>query len=231
MTDMIPVNSDGFGGLGSGFMGGLIGGALFGGGLGGFGWGNRGGVGVGSAYDAGILTNMSNQISQGNLSNQIQHANDAAVAAQMSAIQTNADQNMFMGNLINSTGDAITGAINQGTITGLQNTGALQHSLCGINNNITTQGFENRLNAQQLAAQSQYQHCQISHQLADEACKTRELQRQIAYEQQSTQLADAKAQIAALQAQVNLTNQLSAQTAYLVNALGGAAAARTTTGS
>lgn len=33
MADMIPVNSDGFGGLGSGFMGGLIGGALFGGGL------------------------------------------------------------------------------------------------------------------------------------------------------------------------------------------------------
>lgn len=231
-AELLPVNSnDGFGGLGSGFMGGLIGGALFGGGLGGFGWGNRGGVGVGSAYDAGILTNMSNQISQGAISNQIQHANDAAVAAQMSAIQTNADQNMFVGNLINSTGDAITGAINQGTITGLQNTGALQQSLCGINNNITTQGFESRLNAQQLAAQSQYQHCQLSHAIFEEGCKNRELQREIASNQQATQLADAKAQIAALQAQVNLTNQLQAQTAYLIDRLGTAAARTATSGS
>ena len=216
MAEVIPVQTgnDGFlgGGLGAGLLGGLFGGMLFG--NGGFGWGNRGNVGVGSAYDAGLLTGISNQIT---------HANDSAVAAQMATLQQASNQNMFMGNLVNGTGDAITAAINQGTITGLQNTGALQSALCGINNNITTQGLEGQLNNQRLAAQSQNQFCQLSHQIFEEGCKGRELQREIASEQQAQQLADAKAQVAALQAQINLTQQLqasqAAQNAYLINAL------------
>ena len=216
MAEVIPVQGgDGFlgGGLGAGLLGGLFGGRLFV--NGGWGWGgNRGNVGVGSAYAAGLLTGLSNQIT---------HANDAAVAAQMSTLQQASSQNMFMGNLINNTGDAIVGAVNQGTITGLQNTGALQGALCGINNNITTQGLEGQLTNQRLAAQSQNQFCQLSHQIFEEGCKGRELQRQIASEQQAQQLADAKAQVAALQAQINLTQQLqasqAAQNAYLINAL------------
>lgn len=50
----------GFGGLGSGFVGGIIGGALFG--NGGFGWGgNRGGVGI---EMAGTLEPVSQQTQQ-----------------------------------------------------------------------------------------------------------------------------------------------------------------------
>ena len=132
MTDMnvLPVNDNQWGGLGGGFLGGILGGALFGGGFGG--WNRNGASGGAGAYDAGLLTGIGNQIT---------HANDAAVAAQMSILQSASNQNMFMGNLVNQTGDAITGAINQGTITGLQNTGVLQQNLCVINNNITTQGY------------------------------------------------------------------------------------------
>jgi hypothetical protein len=215
MAEVIPVQgNDGFlgGGLGAGLLGGLFGGMLFG--NGGFGWGNRGNVGVGSAYDAGLLTGLSNQIT---------HANDAAVAAQMSTLQQASSQNQFMGNLVNQTGDAIVGAINQGTITGMQNTGDISRQLCGINNNITTQGKDAQINALNLAAQSQRQFCDLSRQVFEENCKNRELQRQIQSESQAQALADAKAQVASLQAQINLTQQLqasqAAQNAYLINAL------------
>jgi hypothetical protein len=212
MAEVIPVQgNDGFlgGGLGAGLLGGLFGGMLFG--NGGWGWGgNRGNVGVGSAYDAGLLTGLSNQIT---------HANDAAVQAQMSTLQQASSQNMFMGNLVNSTGDAIPAAINQGTISALHSAGDTQRQLCGINQNITQQGLEGQLNAQRLAAQGQVQFCQIGHAIFEEGCKNRELQRQIASENQAQQLADAKAQVAALQAQINLSQQLAASQAAQTQAI------------
>ena len=207
MSDMsvLPVNdNNGFGGgLGAGLFGGILGGLIFGNG----GWGNRNGTSTGSAYDAGLLTGLSNQIT---------HANDAAVAGQMATLQSASNQNMFMGNLINSTGDAIVGAINGGAM-------ATQQALGSINENVTTQGYESRSMAQQLAAQSQNQFCMLSHQVFEENCKNRELARQIQSENQAQALADAKAQIASLQAQINLSAQLAAsqaaQNEYLVSAL------------
>ena len=191
-TTILPANnSDGFlgNGLGSGLVGGLIGGMLFGGG--GWGWGNRG---VGNAgVDATLL------------SNQIAHADDSAQAAQMATLQQTGNSNMFLGNLVNQTGDAIVGAI-----------GGVSGQLCGINNNITTQGYENRLQNQQLASQTQMGFCVLGHQISDEGCKGRELQREIAYENMQNQLADAKAKIAALESEKNLTTQMNAQTAYLI---------------
>ncbi len=196
MSDNISVlptgnNGDGFlgGGLGAGLLGGLFGGMLFG--NGGWGWGNRG-----NGTDSTLL------------SNQIAHADDSAQAAQLAILQQANNSNMFAGNLINQTGDAIVGAI-----------GGVSGQLCGINNNITTQGFENRLQSQQLAAQNQMGFCVLGHQISDEGCKGRELQREIAFENMQNELADAKAKIAALETEKNLTAQLNAQTAYLINQL------------
>ena len=88
----------GFGGLGSGFVGGIIGGALFG--NGGFGWGgNRGGVG----YDTGAINGMANQLNT--ISGQIANAD-------RDLLMQTANSNQFVGNLVNSTGDAIVGSIN-----------------------------------------------------------------------------------------------------------------------
>jgi len=196
MSENISVlptgNNDGFlgGGLGAGLLGGLFGGMLFG--SGGWGWGNRGNAGTDSTL----------------LSNQIAHADDSAQAAQLAILQQANNSNMFAGNLINQTGDAIVGAI-----------GGVSGQLCGINNNITTQGYENRLQNQQLTSQTQMGFCVLGHQIADEACKGRELQREIAYENLQNQLADAKAKISALETEKNLTAQLNAQTAYLINQL------------
>ena len=67
-----------------------------------------------------------------------------------------------------------------------------------------------------LAAQLANQHAELSRQIFEENCKDRELQREIQAQAVRDQLTQAQAQNAALTAQINLTNQLTAQTAYLV---------------
>lgn len=99
---ILPGSGSGWGGtaLGAGF-GGLIGSWLGNGGFGGFG-GNRAGIG----YDTGAINGIQGQLN--NISGQIANA-DRDLLMQTS------NQNQFVGNLINSTGDAITGAIAAGT--------------------------------------------------------------------------------------------------------------------
>lgn len=252
MTDEIThtimpsgVNS-GWGGtaLGAGF-GGLIG-SWLGNGFGGFGGGwNRGGA---TGYDAGALNAIQGQLNS--LSGQVANA-DRDLLMQTS------QQNQFVGNLVNSTGDAIVGAVNnasgniqQGiydnTINQVRNQGEsnlaisqgfnsvnssiagstaqIQNSLCGMNNNITAQNYENRLQAQQLASQQQNCCCQILQKIEQEGCANRELQRQIQTEAIQSALADAKAQNASLMSQINLSAQLNAsqnaQNQYLISVLG-----------
>ena len=145
MTDeithtILPNNGGGWGGtaLGAGF-GGLIGSWLGNGGFGGFG-GNRVAGGVG--YDTGAINGMSNQLNT--ISGQIANA-DRDLLMQTSS------QNQFIGNLVNSTGDAIVGAINstamntqQGiynnTLNQVQSQAATNLSMCqgfgGINSAI-----------------------------------------------------------------------------------------------
>lgn len=254
------IDGNGFGGLGTGgtlgagFIGGLVLGSLWNGG-GPFG-GNRGIGTVG--YDTGAINGIANQLNT--VSGQIANA-DRDLLMQAS------NQNQFVGNLVNQTGDAIVGAVNNGTQTTqnaicnlgqnvqngiFQNTltqvqsqaqtnlglcqgfggvnsniqGAanqLQGSLATINNNITAQNYENRLQAQQLAAQQQQCCCQVLQKIEQEGCANRELQRQIQTEAITSALNDAKTQNAALQAQINLSQQLAAsqaaQNAYLINAL------------
>ena len=212
MIDM----GDGFGGMsllsgGAGFVGGLVLGSLW---NGNGPWGGRGNAGVG--YDTGAIN---------------------AIQGQMSALQGHA------------TGDAITNAVNSANVANIQAQNAanvsnlqaraasdmaMQQGFCGvtnavntngaaINRNIIAQNYENRLQAQQLAAQQQQCCCQVLQKVEQEGCANRELQRQIQTEAIQSALADSKAQNAALMAQINLQQQLAAsqtaQTAQILAAM------------
>ena len=181
---ILPNAGSGWGGtaLGAGF-GGLIG-SWLGNGFGGFGGGaNRGAIG----YDTGAINGMANQLNT--ISGQIANA-DRDLLMQTSG------QNQFIGNLVNSTGDAIVGAINstamntqQGiynnTLNQVQSQAATNLSMCqgfgGINSaidrgvgslnlNIASQGAESRLQAQQLASQQQACCCEVKQAIEREGC-------------------------------------------------------------
>ena len=222
ITHTIMPNNGGWGGtaLGAG-VGGLLGSWLGNGGFGGFGY--RGGAGVG--YDTGAINAIQNQI--GNVQTQIANAD-------RDLLMQTAGSNQFVGNLINSTGDAITGAINAGardtqagifqnTLTQTQNQGATNLAMCqgfgAINQNITEQGGESRLQAQQLAAQQQQCCCQVLRAIEQEGCANRELQREIQTQAIRDTLAAAQAENQALKAQLFNTQAMAAQTAAIINAL------------
>ena len=217
---IMPNNGWGGTALGAG-VGGLVGSWLGNGGFGGFGY--RGGAGVG--YDTGAINAIQNQL--GNVQTQIANA-DRDLLMQTSG------QNQFVGNLINSTGDAITGAINAGardtqagisqnTLTQTQNQGATNLAMCqgfgAINQNITAQGGESRLQAQELAAQQQQCCCQVLRAIEQEGCANRELQREIQTQAIRDTLAAAQAENQALKAQLFNTQAMAAQTAAIINAL------------
>lgn len=218
---ILPGSGSGWGGtaLGAGF-GGLIGSWLGNGGFGGFG-GNRAGIG----YDTGAINGMANQLN--NISGQIANA-DRDLLMQTS------NQNQFVGNLINSTGDAITGAIAAGTLAQTQNQGATNLALCqgfgglnsaidrgigALNLNISEQGAQSRLQAQELASQQQSCCCQVLRAIEQEGCANRELQREIQTQALRDVLANSQAENAALKAQLFQTNAMNAQTAAIISAL------------
>lgn len=131
-TIMPAGGNSGWGGtaLGAGF-GGLIG-SWLGNGFGGFGGGwNRGGAGIG--YDTGALNGIQGQLN--NLSGQVANA-DRDLLMQTS------QQNQFVGNLVNSTGDAIVGAVNTAS-------GNIQHGIYDNTiNQVRSQGESNLAIAQ-----------------------------------------------------------------------------------
>ena len=144
------------------------------------------------------------------------------------------NQNQFVGNLINSTGDAITGAITAGTLAQTQNQGATNLAMCqgfgGINSaidrgigalnlNIAEQGAQSRLQAQELASQQQACCCQVLRAIEQEGCANRELQREIQTQALRDVLANSQAENAALKAQLFQTNAMAQQTAAIINAL------------
>lgn len=239
MTDeithtILPNNGGGWGGtaLGAGF-GGLIGSWLGNGGFGGFG-GNRVAGGVG--YDTGAINGMSNQLNT--ISGQIANA-DRDLLMQTSS------QNQFIGNLVNSTGDAIVGAINssamntqQGiynnTLNAVQSQAATNLAMCqgfgGINSsidrgigalnlNIADQGAQSRLQAQELAAQQQSCCCSVLRAIEQEGCANRELQREIQTQALRDVLTTTQAENAALKSQIFQTAAMAQQTATIINAL------------
>ena len=218
---ILPNNGGGWGGaLGAGF-GGLIG-SWLGNGFGGFGGaGARAGIG----YDTGAINGIANQLN--NVSGQIANA-DRDLLMQTSG------QNQFMGNLINSTGDAIVNAVNAGTLAQTQNQGATNLAMCqgfgGINSaidrgfgslnlNVAEQGAQSRLQAQELASQQQACCCQIIRAIETEGCANRELQREIQTQALRDVLANSQAENAALKAQLFQTNAMAQQTAAIINAL------------
>lgn len=213
-------NNGGWGGsaLGAGF-GGLIGSWLGNGGFGGF--GGRAGVG----YDTGAINAIQGQLN--NVSGQISNA-DRDLLMQTSG------QNQFVGNLINSTGDAIVGAINSSAMNNLQSQSANALAMCqgfgGINSsidrgfgalnlNIADQGAQSRLQAQELAAQQQSCCCQVLRAIETEGCQNRELQREIQTQALRDVLANSQAENAALKAQLFQTNAMNQQTAAIIAAL------------
>lgn len=243
ITHTILPNNGGLSGtaLGAGF-GGLIG-SWLGNGFGGFGGGwNRGGAAVG--YDTGAINAMQGQLNS--ISSQIN-------AADRDFLMQTANQNQFVGNLVNSTGDAIVGAINssamstqQGiynnTLNQVQSHGATNLAMCqgfgGINSsidkgvgllnmNITAQASESRLQAQQLASQQQQCCCQVLQKIEQEGCANRELQREIQTQGYRDQLAAKSAEVESLKNQILNINAMAAQTATIINAL---KPATTTTG-
>ena len=219
---ILPNSGSGWGGtaLGAGF-GGLIG-SWLGNGFGGFGGaGARAGIG----YDTGAINGIANQLN--NVSGQIANA-DRDLLMQTS------NQNQFVGNLINSTGDAIVGAVTAGTLAQTQNQGATNLALCqgfgGINSaidrgfgslnlNVAEQGAQSRLQAQELASQQQACCCQVIRAIETEGCANRELQREIQTQALRDVLANSQAENAALKAQLFQTNAMAQQTAAIINAL------------
>lgn len=237
---ILPNAGSGWGGtaLGAGF-GGLIG-SWLGNGFGGFGGNRAAGIG----YDTGALNGIQGQLN--NLSGQVANA-DRDLLMQTSG------QNQFIGNLVNSTGDAIVGAINstamnaqQGiynnTLNQVQSQAATNLSMCqgfgGINSaidrgvgslnlNIASQGAESRLQAQQLASQQQACCCEVKQAIEREGCLNRELQREIQTQALRDVLINTQAENAALKSQIFQTNLTAQQTATIINAL---KPATTTTG-
>ena len=239
---IMPGNNGGWGGtaLGAG-VGGLIGSWLGNGGFGGLGAGRGAGIG----YDTGAINGMSNQL--GNIQNQIANAD-------RDLLMQTGNQNQFLGNLLNNTGDAIVGAVNsaardnqagifQNTLTQTQNQGAtnlamaqgfggIATGIAGVNLTISQQAAESRLQAQQLAAQQQACCCEVKTAIEKEGCANRELQREIQFQATRDALAASQAENAALKARIDNSQQtqalmaaMGAQTQAIINALKPATAA------
>lgn len=231
----------GFGGLGSGFVGGIIGGMLFGNGGYGFGGGaNRGAIG----YDTGAINGMANQLNT--ISGQIANAD-------RDLLMQTANSNQFVGNLVNMTGDAIVSSVNtnardiqagifQNTLTQTQNQGATNLAMCQgfgglnssidkgvglLNSSIVEQSYENRLQAQQLASQQQACCCEVKTAIEREGCANRELQREIQYQNKVDELAQSRNKVSVLENQLFTQNVVGNAITTIINAL---KPATTTTG-
>lgn len=230
MADMPTIiDGNGFGGfnsagMGAGFIGGLVLGSIWnGGGFGGWG-GNRGGQAVADVSLANAIEHVSDQVNQGTIAglqntNTLQNTiNQGTIAGMQSAAGISekiCGATMGLAQQIDTNGDQTVAAINASTMQAMQTAQATNDRLCAINNNITTQGYENRLQSQALAAQLAEQHAQLSRQIYEENCRDRELQREIQSQAVRDQLTQAQAQNAALTAQINLSNQLAALAAQL----------------
>lgn len=223
VTHTILPNNGGWGGtaLGAG-VGGLLGSWLGNGGFGGLGYR---GAGAAVGYDTGALNGI--QATVNGIQQQIANADRDLL------IQTG-NQNQFVGNLINSTGDAIVGAVNAGardtqagifqnTLAQTQNQAAtnlaMSNGFGGLNLNIANQGAESRLQAQELASQQKDCCCQVLRAIEQEGCANRELQREIQTQALRDVLTNTQAENAALKAQLFQTNAMAAQTAAIINAL------------
>ena len=196
MPTVLDTNN-GFGGMGAGFIGGLVLGSIWNGNGFGFG-GNRGGA----VADVG-------------LANAIEHVSDGVNQGTISQLQSASATQMAIAGV----GANLNSAVNSVNISSLQNTQQISNGMANLGQAITNQGYEARLNAQSLASQLSSQHAELSRQIFEENCRDRELARELATQSLRDKLAESEAKRSALETQINLTNQLNAQTAYLVSQL------------
>lgn len=239
MSDMPTIvetnkDSNGWGnGWGAG-VGGFLG-SVFG--NGGFGWGGWGGNGRAMQAGADVamanqLEHVSDQIQQGVVAGlqsagatQLQVANSGNAQA-LATAQGFAGMGQQVccstGRLsqeIDANGDRITDALHQNGIQGMQNAQLMADRLCATNQNIVAQGYEGRIQNQNLAAQLQGQHADLKATIIEQGCQDRETMREIAAQAVRDKLAEAQAKIAQLETQGNLTAQLQNQTLYLIQQL------------
>jgi hypothetical protein len=208
--------NNGLGGpaLGAGF-GGLIG-SWFGQGMNG-GWG-----GNGNWANNTFLANQMSAIQSQAVSNGLatQQAVNSAAQTTTEAINSNGrDTNnaIYQSNLANVQGQGATqlGIANTGAnlTQGIMSLGAnLAQAIAQVNQNITNQGYEARLQAQQLTGVLTAQHAELLKAISDENCKDRELMRQIQTEGISSALLDAKSQVNILKQTQDIVNQLKTTT-------------------
>lgn len=216
MTDVqhTVLDNNGWGGtaLGAGF-GGLIG-SWFGQGMNGNGWGGNNN----NTYLANQLSAIQSQAVTNGVANQ----------------QAVSNASQYVTEAVNSNGRDTTQAINNGTIANVQGQGDtkltiaglganlsqaimglganLAQAIAGVNQNISNQGYESRIQAQQLTGMLTAQHAELLKTISDENCKDRELMRQIQTEAIAGALADAKSQVNILKQTQDIVAQLKPTT-------------------
>ena len=218
MTDVqhtVLDTNNGLGGtaLGAGF-GGLIG-SWFGQGMNGNGWGGNNN----NTYLANQLSAIQSQAVTNGVANQ----------------QAVSNASQYVTEAVNSNGRDTTQAINNGTIANVQGQGDtkltiaglganlsqaimglganLAQAIAGVNQNISNQGYESRIQAQQLTGMLTAQHAELLKTISDENCRDRELMRQIQTEAIAGALADAKSQVSILKQTQDIVAQLKPTTA------------------
>ncbi len=212
------IDNDGFGGMttlagGAGFVGGLVLGSLWNGwnGNGNNRNGNCGGCGCNQAIDTASINSS------------ISRVGDQVSNLGMQNLQQTCNTNMNLVNAVTNAHNSINNTLNQNNLANTQGFAGVQSALCqgfsGVNSNVTSQGYESRIATNQLASQMASCCCELKQEVQRQGCLDRELQRQIHTENIQSQLCDAKAKIASLEAQNAFTASQNAQTAYLISQL------------
>lgn len=217
MTDVQHTVLDTNNGLGSSALGAGFGGLIgswFGQGMNGNGWGGNNN----NTYLANQLSAIQSQAVTNGVANQ----------------QAVSNASQYVTEAVNSNGRDTTQAINNGTIANVQGQGDtkltiaglganlsqaimglganLAQAIAGVNQNISNQGYESRIQAQQLTGMLTAQHAELLKTISDENCKDRELMRQIQTEAIAGALADAKSQVNILKQTQDIVAQLKPTT-------------------
>lgn len=96
---------------------------------------------------------------------------------------------------------------------------AIDRGIGALNLNISEQGAQSRLQAQELASQQQACCCQVLRAIEQEGCANRELQREIQTQGYRDQLAAKSAEVESLREQIINMNAMAQQTAAIISAL------------
>lgn len=111
---------------------------------------------------------------------------------------------------IDTTGDQITAAIGV-------NAQMMTDRLCGLNQSVINQGYQNQLQSKDVLTQLQGQHADLKATIIEQGCQDREVMREIANQAVRDKLAEANAKIANLETRQALTDSNQNQTLYMMN--------------